>query len=240
MWIVSYLRRISLITGILFIVATAAGVLSLAVFGSYMEGPDYLAKISGHLDQTAVGATLEAVMGLAGAGVAISMYPVLREFDKGIAIACAGLRLAECVIYLVAAVVLLALVSIANGAAAAVNLDTTGFRASADLAKAIFDQCSTMGMLPFGIAAFFYYIAFWQMRLVPRWLSGWGLAAILVTLAIVVLSMATRRNLNDYSALMMPLMLQEMVLAVWLIAKGFAEPALAAEKAARRAAAAAA
>jgi hypothetical protein len=200
----------------MFIVATAAGVLSVVAFGSLLEGSDFLVKVSGHPDQAALGAALEAVMGLACAGIAISLYPVLRQFDSGIAIAAVGMRVVEATLFLVAAVALLALEELSRSGAEA---------SSADLLRAVNDQCAVVAVLPFSVGAFLYYYAFYRSRILPRWLSGWGLLSIVVYLAVGALAILTRTDFDSYSALLMPLALQEMVLAVWLIVRGFSVPA---------------
>jgi hypothetical protein len=68
-----------------------------------------------------------------------------------------------------------------------------------------------------------YYVVFYQYRLVPRWLSVWGLVGITGTIISALLVMF---NLLPPAGtiqviLLMPILPQELVLAVWLIAKGF-------------------
>ena len=68
-----------------------------------------------------------------------------------------------------------------------------------------------------------YYYVFYRSRLVPRWLSGWGLVGAALMLVATVYSGFTQ----DFgfttvtTVLSIPIGLQEMVLAVWLIVKGF-------------------
>jgi len=68
-----------------------------------------------------------------------------------------------------------------------------------------------------------YYYIFYQTRLVPRWLAGWGLAGAAMCMVAGLLVMF--RVIGPMSApqviLALPIAVQEMVLAVWLIAKGF-------------------
>jgi hypothetical protein len=74
------------------------------------------------------------------------------------------------------------------------------------------------------VGALLYYSVLYEARLVPRWLTGWGivgavallLAAVLITLRIIAAESAVQ------FALAAPIGIQEMVLAVWLITKGFA------------------
>lgn len=68
-----------------------------------------------------------------------------------------------------------------------------------------------------------YYYIFYQSRLIPRWLSGWGLLAITLHLAEVILTIfALVKPLSTIQVVMnLPIFFQEMTLAVWLIVKGF-------------------
>jgi hypothetical protein len=68
----------------------------------------------------------------------------------------------------------------------------------------------------------------WRTRLVPRVISGWGiLGAALLLLGSLLNSLALLPDLSPVLfelLLTMPIAVQEMVLAVWLIAKGVAGP----------------
>lgn len=61
------------------------------------------------------------------------------------------------------------------------------------------------------------YYVFYQSKLIPRWLSVWGLIGAILYLTVPILNLFG----FAFEILMLPLALQEMVLAVWLIVKGF-------------------
>ena len=79
------------------------------------------------------------------------------------------------------------------------------------------------------IGAYLYYSLFFKTRLVPRWLSVWGLAGITLTVAASILVLFRQiAPLSTVQMLMnLPIALQEMVLAIWLIVKGFNPSAIA-------------
>ena len=69
----------------------------------------------------------------------------------------------------------------------------------------------------------FYYL-FYQSKLIPRWLSVWGLLGAALSFATYLLQFFSI-NLTEF--LFLPIAVQEMVFAVWLIVKGFNSSAIA-------------
>jgi hypothetical protein len=152
----------------------------------------------------------------------MSLYPVLRKHNEGLALGSVGFRIVEGVFYLVAALGLLSLVSLSQesakaGAALASAFQTTGGMLIAVRKWAGF----VLGVVAFCLGAAMYYYVFFRTRLVPRWLSGWGLISLVMLLTMVVLIMFGGEPSGTMLILAIPIALQEMVLAVWLIARGF-------------------
>ena len=88
----------------------------------------------------------------------------------------------------------------------------------------------------FSLGALMIYYLFWRSKLVPRWLSGWGFVGALLYLAAPLLNMFVPLHPplsveSGVGILMVPLALQEMVFALWLIIKGFNRSAIASESA---------
>jgi len=71
-------RRAATIVGVLFIVGTVAGVLSVVATQSLLTGPDYLDQISAHGNQLALGALLILTMGVVLAMIPAVIFPVLK------------------------------------------------------------------------------------------------------------------------------------------------------------------
>ena len=73
-------------------------------------------------------------------------------------------------------------------------------------------------MIVFSLTALILNYLLYQSELIPRWLSGWGLIGATLLLAAGLLEIFGI-NLTDFINL--PIALQEMVFAIWLIVKGF-------------------
>jgi hypothetical protein len=97
------------------------------------------------------------------------------------------------------------------------------FNQSGTLLKALDDWAGLAGILAFYVGGLLYYRVFYQTRLVPRWLAAWGVGGVILgaVAALLVLFGVTGSMSPVQMALNAPIGLQEMVLAVWLIAKGF-------------------
>jgi len=86
-------RKAAIIAGVLFIMADVAGVPSFVLSKPLLDAPDYLIKVSANVNQITMAALLQLIMAAACAGIAISMYPVLKKFNVGLALGFVGFRI---------------------------------------------------------------------------------------------------------------------------------------------------
>ncbi len=84
------------------------------------------------------------------------------------------------------------------------------------LLKAV-DQIGSILDIVFSLGALMIYYLFYRSKLIPDWLSVWGLLGAVLYLSSGLFTMFG----VNFGILEAPLALQEMVLAVWLIVKGF-------------------
>jgi hypothetical protein len=89
------------------------------------------------------------------------------------------------------------------------------------LAKAM-DPIIAVQDVVVGIGALMLYYVLYEVRLLPRWLSGWGLFGAVLYATVGLIAVFGADVLG--ATMVMPLLVlavQEMVMAFWLIAKGF-------------------
>jgi hypothetical protein len=227
-------RRYAVVAGVLFIIATVADLISrLVLVQPILSAPVDLTKISANEDQVLLGALFLFIGAAAAAGIAIALYPVLRKQNEGLALGSVGFRLIEGALYIGIVVCLLLLVTLSQESANAGSAASSAYQVQAALLMAARDSLGEVAVLAFGLGALMYYWVFYQSRLVPRWLSAWGLAAIALVMVsgVLVMLRLTEPMSTTQIVLALPIAVQEMVLAVWLIAKGFNPSAIAAEPA---------
>jgi len=218
-------RKIAVITGVIFIIATVIN-LTAAALTSVPTDTDYLTWFSTHPNQVAVGAILYLISFFASGGIAIAMYPVLKEKNSGLALGSVVFRALEAAFYMVGLVSLLSLLTLSQQLTTAGPVDRTMLQTIGNLLVNIRDHTGLVAVFAFCLGAFLYYTLFFQSRLIPRWLSGFGIVAILLMLTACVLSLFSGNPITSYIPLAFPIFIQEMILAVWLIAKGFNPSAL--------------
>jgi len=221
-------KKTAIVVGILFIFATVVNLLSnVAFLKPILDAPDYLSRIFASENQILIGSFLHIIATFAAAGIAIALYPVLRKYNEGLALGSVGFRIAEGILYVFGSIGVLMLLPLSQEFIKAGMPGASYFQTLANSLLSMRDWTGILAVITFGAAALMYYSIFYQAKLIPRWLSGWGLIAAALCLISGILVMF---NIIDFFtpvqiALNIPIGLQEMVLAVWLIAKGFNLPA---------------
>ena len=225
-------KNTAIIVGVLFITATVAAVLGTLVFiGPILNAPDYLTNVSANENQLLTGVLFELITAVAVAGTGIALFPIFRKHNEALALGYAGGRIIEGVFIIVTAIGALSLLTLSReyvaGAADASHYQTLG-----TLLLAERDWTFLLGPnLIFSLNALIVSYLLYQSRLVPRWLSVWGLIGTpLIFVASLIRVFGVVTLFSPIAALLaLPIASFEMVLAVWLIVKGFNSSAIASE-----------
>jgi hypothetical protein len=197
-------RKVAIVVGALFIIATVVNVVGTNIISSALSSAN-----SGNLK---IGSLLHFIAALSSVSIAIWLYPILKRYNPYLALTAVVFRTIEAVFYIISAVLSLSFLSIGNEFL--IIRDISGF------------VYAVLAFIPGGIA---YYVIFYQTKLIPRWLSVWGILSCLTLLVAVLNSIYNGPPFVVGGPMMIlaaPIALQEMVLAVWLIVKGFNKNAI--------------
>jgi len=220
-------RTAAISVGVLYIAASLAGIIAAVALGSLLEGPDALTDLAAHEGRVLITAFFELIMAIAVAGVAFMIYPVLKQDadtpgKRGLALWYVGTRITEGALFLVGILGLLSLLALSKEAASSGAAHISQYHAIETVLGTVSDYSWVLGQSVFCAGAVMLYYLFYVSRRVPRWLSVWGLiGAPLMLAAGFSLAFTGDPDSTISSILYAPLALQEMVLAVWLIIKGF-------------------
>lgn len=212
----------AVIVGILFLVGTGAGIISLALTQPLQTAAEPFRAIAAHKNQWITGTFLILVMGLPLAMVPAVLFPILRKRNEALALGAVVFRgVLEAICYILLVINMLLMLSVAGASVHAGVVDAAG---TLLLSAGIWIQLVLA--IVFSIGSIMINLLFYQMRIIPRWLSLWGLIgslgyflAHLISLfgdPPVALSLASSPGF-----LMAPLAVEEIVFAVWMIARGF-------------------
>ncbi len=216
-------RQTARIVGALYITGTVAGILSVVLTGPVRNAQNYFVSVSANETRLVVGALCILTLGLALAMVPVMMFPILRRHNEALALGYVVFRGGlEAATYLTIATGWLLLSSLSQTYSQAGVSDASSFQALGNLLLEAKEIGSILTIV-FCLGALMFYSLLYQTALVPRWLSGWGLIAIVPYLAAGLLALfGIITTLSPtYTISQLPLALQEMVLAVWLIVRGF-------------------
>jgi len=153
------------------------------------------------------------------------MFPILKKHNESLALGYVGARIFEGFFFVVAAIGLLSILSLSQEFVNAVAPVASYFQTSGALLLAVFDWSSILLDFPFALSALILNYLYYKSKLIPRWLSVWGLIGGALILATSHLHMFDLSPSLVYLAA--PIGIQEMALAAWLIVKGFNSSAIA-------------
>jgi hypothetical protein len=128
---------------------------------------------------------------------------------------------------MIGVVSLMSLLTLGQQFGTAGSVNHTSLQTIGNLLVSIRDHAALVAVFAFCVGAFMYYYLLFQSRLIPRWLSGFGIVAIILLNTACVLALFSGNRITSYITLAAPIAVQEIILGVWLIVKGFNPSAIA-------------
>jgi hypothetical protein len=211
------------LAGVLYIIASVAIVASGPFVGS-TDSLDFLTEAAGDERQVMLGTLFQLAWVLSVMFIPVVLYPVLKQYSEAGALGFFSLRFTEALFSLMYVVIQLTMLNLSKEFVEGTG-DLSTFEASGTALLEARDWAFAMGAgLAFNLSALLLNSLLYRSKLVPQWLSVWGLlGAALWT--IVWFPQIYDVELGILEAAFIPIALQEMVFAVYLIVRGFDERA---------------
>lgn len=212
-------------------IARAFGILLIAglVFGIFssvpaLEYPDYLIKLASIRMQVLIAVFCQFAMATVYVSIGVLLYPILKKYNETLALGYFGFRIIAAMFLFAGIVSLLLLLFLSESFVAAGQPDSSHFQTSGQLLRRGRDWLNHVAMiLPWSIGGLFLYYCFFRTKLIPTWLSVWGfMGSVLTLIATLLLLLDLIKIITPiYFIMNTPTALFELVLAVFLIIKGF-------------------
>ena len=214
-------RKNTIITGVLYLLGFIAGVLSIA---SAVDDPEFLIKTAANANQTLFAALFQFVMIVAYLGIALTLYPIVKIFNERLALGFLSFRIIGTVFILIGVILLLLILTISQDFIRTGSSNLPMFQIIGGLLRTGRDYVNHIAMIvSLNIGGIMLYLLLYKARLVPRWLSVWGIIGAIVTIIASFLIMFGLIDIitPEYMIMNVPIALQELTFAIWLIVKGF-------------------
>lgn len=211
-------KKSATLIGILFLTAMVTSLLGAVLLESVIAVPDWLTTILSNRTQVYAGMYLELINAIAVIGIAVLLFQVLKVYSENMALGYLGFRIIESMVSIVAAICPLLLLTL--GQQHADGLDSLHFQSYGHLIYAVRGYMYGL-LLPifFSLGALLFYYVMYHSRLIPRFLSVWGFVGVALMLGFNL--SGTESSLG--MVFVLPIILNEIFLGIWLIIKGFSE-----------------
>ena len=223
-------KKNAIAIGTLFIIATAFLFVGESFYGPVMDTPDTLQVAHPNRISAIIGMLIEFSCILSIPLIPVFAYPVLRKHSETLALGYIVFRLFEAVLFVLVDITKLSLIKVSQLYLAAESSNAAMLESIGATIQGWNEWAWVFYVLIFGFGALIFYVALYQSKLLPRWISIWGLVAIVMMMTSAFLAMFGV-ELPDaiFGLLVIPIGVQEMVMALWLIIKGFNTAAIESE-----------
>jgi hypothetical protein len=224
------LRKTALVAGVFYLI-TFVSIPTLALYGPVKNHRDWILTSGSHTG-ILVGGFLEVIVALAGIGTAVTLYPVVKRQNEGVALGFVTARVLEGAMIFTGVVSLLSLLTLRQdlGGAAGANAAALVTTAASHVAVYKWTFLLSQTLMP-GINALLLGSLMYRSRLVPRVIPVMGLiGGPLLIVAVFATLLGQHSSVGGLAALpVIPVAAWEFSLGVWLVVKGFRPSPITAE-----------
>lgn len=218
-------RKTAIIVGVLFIIATGFLFIGGAIYNPILNSPDYLEITYPNRITVTIGILLEFIIVLAMPLIGVFLFSILKKHNEALALGYVGFRFFEAILFVVIESKKLSLINVSRDYLNRGGIDVSYIQNMGNTIQSMNYWTFSIYVLVFTVGALMLYSVLYKSKLVPRFISVWGIiAAVIMLLGSVLIMVEIFAGVSDVVLqliLVVPIAVNEMVLAVWLIAKGF-------------------
>ena len=201
---------------------SAESLVNFVLFSPVIAPPGFLVNASSHALRVGATALLGIVMGAFAAAIAITVLPVFKKYSERMALWFLALAIAALSLAVVENGTVMSMLTLSKAYAASNSADPAAFEGLRGVVAASRNWAHFTHLVVGGSTFFVLYATTFRFALIPRALAAFGMAAVALQIATVCLPFFGMRIVFP---LLAPAGIAHFTLALWLIAKGFADPA---------------
>jgi len=216
-------RKTSIIVGALFLTQTVTFIIAEQLITGVLKGPDYLTGVSADANALTAGGLLAVVSGVAVVGIAVLLFPLLKPTSEPLALGYVCERVIELVLQLLFFLALpLLMIAVGNGLRDG-TIDASTSHSLGPILKAVHDQAIVVLYLVTSVGGTILAVLLYRSNLVPRWIAVLALIGYPMLFVGCVLDLFDVTDVTKGAGLVAiaPGGLFELILPIWLLAKGF-------------------
>ncbi len=217
-------KQISRIPGILIICGIIVGLLSII---PSLEGENYLKEVYPNRNRILVGAVFQFLLVPIYIGFALVFYSIIKDFNKPFSVGFVGFRFMAGAFQLIGTILLPVFILLSQTYLTATPSNIAILELSGNILRLLRDLTNHLGViLATGLGNLLFYQILYKEKLVPKWLSLWGFLGnlLIMTASFLLLFQLVEVVSPEYGIMSIPLVLQEIILAIWLMVRGLNLP----------------
>lgn len=209
------------IAGALILVQGVGGYLTnFGLLGAATAPPGFLVNAAPHAMRVGAAALVGIVAGAMATAIAITVWPIFKKHSETMALWLLALSIAALSLAAVENGRVMSMLSLSQAYAASGATDPAAFEGLRGVVAAGRNWAHFTHLIVGGSTFFVLYATAFRFALIPRALAGFGMAAVALQIATVSLPFLGGRVIFP---LLAPAGIAHLLLAVWLLTKGFAE-----------------
>lgn len=224
-------RKLAITVGTLYLITHVTSIGAFALYEPVLNHTDYVVG-SGSDTQVLIGVLFEIILTLAVVGTAVTLFPVMKRWNEGVALGYVGLRTIEAGIIAVGVIPLLAVVTLRQQMVDTVGADPAALMTVSSVLVALYQWTVLLGPgLVCGTNTVLMAYLMYRSRLVPRFIPMLGLVGGPLIFIVNAAKMFgfVEQNASLLLIAVVPIFAWEVSLALWLILKGFKQSATTSE-----------
>jgi hypothetical protein len=230
---VSSHRKISLVTGVFFILTFISAIAGLILYAPVLNDPDYVLG-AGADTRVQWGAFCEVILAITNIGTAVALFPIVKRQNESFALGYVATRVLESTIIVVGMISVLSVVTLRQDFAGAAGADAASLTTAGQSLVAIHDWTFLFGpdfCAGIGNGILLGYLMY-TSGLVPRRMALLGVIGgplAVVSATATLFGLIEQTSAPDF-LLTLPEIAWELSLGIWLIVRGFNPSVATSEK----------